>query len=160
MSLFNFHVLRDDLIPDPGLPPYYSADFFEKIRKVHLTSHLDVATMSSSDWYHYLIKDNITMHTPEDSIKQYLPSRTELAWPAKDGDNTWRLARLKGLGPEVTTFLWKLLHNPFVLPKRESPGSKEIHLLCVSFVMTSLDQLNSTEIEWTLNHGIRFGILT
>ena len=117
VSLFDFYVLKDDLIPDPGLPPYYSADFFESIRNVHLTSHLEVATMSSSDWYHYLVEDNITMHTPEDSIKQYLPSRTELAWPANDWDNTWRLARLKGLGPEVTTFLWKLPHN--LLPTQE-----------------------------------------
>ena len=78
-------------------------------RKVHLTSHLEVATMSNSDGYHCLIEDNITMHKPEDSIKQVLPSRTEIAWPANDLDNTWRLARLKGLAPEVTTFMWRLL---------------------------------------------------
>ena len=57
------------------------------------------------------------MNQLEDSTKIFRPSRTELAWPGSDWDNTWRLARSKGLGPEVTTFLWRLLHN--LLPTQE-----------------------------------------
>ena len=117
VSLFRYYVLKEDSFPDPGLPPYYTADFFDTIRKVHVNSESNVATMSSSDWYHYLVEENITMNQLEDSTKIFRPSRTELAWPGTDWDNTWRLARSKGLGPEVTTFLWRLLHN--ILPTQE-----------------------------------------
>ena len=117
-SLFNYHVLLERDTPDPGLPPYYSNKFFETIRHVHENSPLNVATMSSSQWYSLLLEDNITMHTPDDvSTRQFTPSRAELTWPENDWDSTWKLARLKGLAPEVKTFLWRLLHN--LLPTQE-----------------------------------------
>ena len=95
--------------------------------------------MSNSDGYHCLIEDNITMHKPEDSIKQVLPSRTEIAWPANDLDNTWRLARLKGLAPEVTTFMWRLLyHNLLTTQERISRVTGNPPPLCNLYVKTSL----------------------
>ena len=117
-SLFKFHVLLDRDIPDPGLPPYYTKDFFTTIRDVHENSPLNVATMSSSDWYTVLVEDNITMPAHDgDSTRQFKSSRAELAWPDNDWDHTWKLARLRGLGPEITTFVWRLLHN--ILPTQE-----------------------------------------
>ena len=41
----------------------------------------------------------------------------ELAIPRTDWENCWRLARLPGLGPELSTFLFKLLHQ--ILPTQE-----------------------------------------
>ena len=117
-SLYKYHVLLERDHRDPGLPPYYSTQFFETIRHVHESSPLNVATMSSSQWYSLLVEDNITMFTPEAaSTRQFRPSRAELAWPENDWGNTWRLAKLRGLGSEVKTFLWKLLHN--LLPTQE-----------------------------------------
>ena len=34
-SLFRYHGLKKNDIPDPGIPSYYSQDFFSTIRKVH-----------------------------------------------------------------------------------------------------------------------------
>ena len=47
-SLFRYHVLQQKDIPDPGIPPYYSQDFFSTIRKVHESSPLNVTTMTTT----------------------------------------------------------------------------------------------------------------
>ena len=49
--------------------------------------------------------------------RQYRPSRAELASPGTDWERTWYLARMRGLGPELQSFLWKLLHR--LLPTQE-----------------------------------------
>ena len=51
------------------------------------------------------------------TARQYKLSRAEQAWPQNDWEQTWRRARLRGLGPETTTFVWRLLHN--ILPTQE-----------------------------------------
>ena len=64
-SLFRYHVLNHRDLPDPGLPPYYSKELFSTIRSVHEDTPLNVATISSSQWYTLLLEDNITMeHHP------------------------------------------------------------------------------------------------
>ena len=105
MSLFRYHVLQHRDFPDPGLPPYYSKEFFSTIRTIHETSPLNVATMTSSQWYTLLLENTITMEAlTEDTPRQYKAARAELAYPENDWECTWRLARLKGLGSEMTTF--------------------------------------------------------
>ena len=117
-SLYRYHVLLDRDIPDPGLPPFYSQEFFNTIRDVHESTPLNVATMSSSQWYTLLLEDNITMeHLPNSNLRQFIPSRAEVDSPATDWEKTWHLARLKGLGPEMSSFLWKLLHK--LLPTQD-----------------------------------------
>ena len=64
---------------------------------------------------------------------EYLPCKAELANLSTDWQQSWRLARLKGLGPEHTTFLWKLLH--LLLPLKErvhriSPNTPPSCQLC------------------------------
>ena len=44
--LFRYHVVGEELVEDPGIPPFYSAAFFEIIRNVHKNSMLSVATMT------------------------------------------------------------------------------------------------------------------
>ena len=81
-SLFRYHVLQQKDILDPGSPPHYSQDFFSTIRKVHESSPLNVATMTSSQWYTLLLEDNVTMTTPDEtSPRMYSPCRTELTSP-------------------------------------------------------------------------------
>jgi hypothetical protein len=57
------------------------------------------------------------MHTLDNGTRQLIPSRAELAWPENDWSRSWGLARSKGLRSEITTFLWRLLHN--ILPTQE-----------------------------------------
>ena len=73
--------------------------------------------MSIKQWCQLLVEDNLTMVTLPDNTMEYLPCKAELANPTTDWKQSWRLARLKGLGPDHTAFLWKLLH--LLLPVKE-----------------------------------------
>ena len=59
--LFRYHVLKHREIPEPGLSPFYTKEFFDTIRNVHENSPLNVATMTSSQWYTLLVENNVTM---------------------------------------------------------------------------------------------------
>ena len=116
-NLFRFYVLEDTSVPDPGLPPFYSINFFQTIKKVHDESALNVCVMTERQWYRLLVEDKITMEEKENGQRKYIQCRVELASPGTDWEQSWRLARLPGLGPEHTSFLFKLLHQ--LLPTQE-----------------------------------------
>ena len=59
--LFRYHVLLDRSIPNPGIPPFYSKDFFSKIQKVHQESPLNIFYMTEKDWYTLLLEENCIM---------------------------------------------------------------------------------------------------
>ena len=40
--LFRYHVLGETTLPDPGFPPFYSPEFFDKICQVHVNAQLNV----------------------------------------------------------------------------------------------------------------------
>ena len=117
-SLYRYHVLQHRDLPNPGLPPYYSQEFFSTIRNVHENSPLNVTTMTSSQWYTLLLEDNLTMQQVDENVaRQYTSCRSEMSTPDNDWERSWRLARLSGLCPEITTFLWRLLHR--LLPTQD-----------------------------------------
>ena len=59
------------------------------------------------------------MEMAEDNspLQQYIPCRAELTNPGNDWEKIWNLARSKGLDPEMTTFLQRLLHR--LLPTQD-----------------------------------------
>ena len=116
-NLFQFYVLEDTSIPDPGLPPFYSNSFFQVIKKVKSESSLMVGAMTERQWYKQLLEENVTMEETDSGEIRFKGCRVELASPETDWENCWRLARLPGLGPELSTFLFKLLHQ--ILPTQE-----------------------------------------
>ena len=73
--------------------------------------------MTTAQWYRELVEKNITMEEDRDSQMRFVKTRSELASPTTDWELTWKRARLKGLGSEATSFLWKLLHQ--LLPTEE-----------------------------------------
>ena len=118
-SLYRYHVLQHRDLPDPGLPPYYSQEFFAEIRDAHLNTPMNVTTMTSRQWYTLLVEKNITMEMAEENSpqQQYIPCRAELTNPANDWERIWLIARSKRLGPEMITFLWRMLHR--LLPTQD-----------------------------------------
>ena len=124
--LFRVHVLDDNSIPNPGFPPFYNENFFALIRKVHYETPLNVLKMSERQWYTHLLEDQVIKEIKEDGEEVYKPCRVEVASPTTNWENTWRLARLTGLGPKNVSFLFRLLHH--TLPTQERiarirPGS-------------------------------------
>ena len=116
--LYRYHVLEETSLPNPGIPPFYSKDFFDKIRQVHLESPLNVCKMTEKEWYTLLLEDTCTMEVVEEGgQREYIKCRVERASPMADWEHCWRLARLSGLGPDNTSFLLKLLHQ--TLPTQE-----------------------------------------
>lgn len=63
----------------------------------------------------------------DNQAMQFISSRAELASPNTDWDLTWRLARLKGLGSEATSYKHRILPSEErvarILPN-SSPNSR------------------------------------
>ena len=136
--LYRYHVLAETSLPNPGFPPFYSQDFFAKIRKVHLETPLNVSKMSEKEWYRVLLEQYYTMETNQDGHQVNIMCRAERASPATDWEHSWRLARLPGLGPENTSFVFRMMHdllptqervartNPRANPACQVPGCTEV----------------------------------
>ena len=133
--LFRFHVLGEVSLPDPGFTPYYDQEFFRIISHYHNNCPLNVAVMSTKQWYQVLLEDQVLM-SPEDenSPPTLLPVRVETLYPTADWSRTWSLARTKGLGSELTSFIFKLLHRLLPTQDRVSrlggSGSQGLCQLC------------------------------
>jgi hypothetical protein len=41
-NLFRFHILQDSSLPNPGFPPFYTQEFFQKIHQVHNENPLNI----------------------------------------------------------------------------------------------------------------------
>ena len=71
------------------------------------------------------------METIADSeLRRYIPCNAELKSPTTEWEESWRLARLRGLGPEYKSFLFKLLHGTLVTQENLSKTNKNISSLC------------------------------
>ena len=47
--LYRYHVLGETSLPNPGFPPFYTREFFEKIRQVHQDTPLSICNMSEKE---------------------------------------------------------------------------------------------------------------
>ena len=103
---------------DIKLPTYYDKHFFDTLRYYHFNSPLNISTMKVRDWYRVLTEDNITMSPATvSSPAVLLPVRTELHHQDIDWTRTWRMSRLRGLPPDLTSHLFRLLHG--LLPTQD-----------------------------------------
>ena len=73
--------------------------------------------MTEKQWYTLLSEDTCAMEEDENGQREYIKCRVERSSPDTDWEQCWRLARLPGIGPENTSFLFKLMHQ--ILPTQE-----------------------------------------
>ena len=74
--------------------------------------------MTTRQWYSVLLEDQLLMPPSEERTPgTLLPVRSETKHPMADWPQIWRLARTKGLGSDLTSFLFRLLHC--LLPTQE-----------------------------------------
>ena len=91
---------------------YFRGDFFPAIKRIH-ASPLNISRIRIKEIYRFLIEE-VTMDHGRPNASTLLPLSVELAHPSNQWDKTWSMARQSMLGPNLTTFLFKMLHQ--ILP--------------------------------------------
>ena len=89
--LYREHVLNDNTVSIP-LPPYFSQSFFDSIKWVKENTPLNVATMTTAQWYRVLVEQEVTMVNTDTAGSEYIKSRAELPSPETDwelGTGNW-----------------------------------------------------------------------
>ena len=104
--------------------------------------------MTSRQGYTLMLENNLTMELVEENSprQQYISCRTELLSPENDWERTWRFARFKGLGPDMITFLWRLLH-------RLLPTQDRVHRIVRNKTPSPNCQLCQEEVVENLHHA-------
>ena len=156
--LFRFHVLEDRSIENPGFPPYYNNDFFSVIRQVHLNTPLNVAQMSEKQWYQLLLESKVTM-VETDGDSQLVPCRAELKFPEFDWESTWSKSRLHGLGSELMSFLFKVLHDILPTQERIARTNVTVNGNCKLCISNDQEDLLHALIRCPGNQGIGLAVI-
>ena len=150
-SLFKWHVENIRDIPEPKKNPYISEEIYSEIKKVKAGGLLNIAKMTSGQWYRVLLESNVTMIS--DTNQTFKPCRTESKNPQVDWESVWSLANLDGLCSIDKTFLWRMLHNIH-------PTQERLHRLgmrnaptpiCNHCNLNSIDNLSHSLISCTNN---------
>ena len=156
--LYRFYVLEDSSLPNPGIPPFYSLDFFNKIKQVHNDTPLNITTMTEKQWYRLYLEDCCTMESDgqSDGQSNYIPTRIELASPSTDWEKSWRLARLRGLGPEHTSFLFKLMHKLLLTKERLNRTNPGVTSTCQARGCTGdvIESLEHALVGYAANNNV------
>ena len=109
--LYRYHVMSEHSLPDPGFTPYYDREFFELIHHYKTSGSCNISTMSLKQWYVLLLEDKVLMSAATDaSPSVLLPVRSETLHPDTNWAQVWQIGRTKGLGPELTSFQFKMIH--------------------------------------------------
>ena len=155
-ALFKYYILGEE-VQKPDIPPYFKGEFFPAIRRLN-DSPLSITKISLKEIYRFLVEE-ITM-SGEGAGQVLRPLRAESASPSVPWDRTWLLARQHMLGPDISSFLFKLLHQ--ILPTAERvarilPNQSPICSRCQVNVPETLehafftcpDSLDSTQVLLT-----------
>ena len=105
-------------------PPYFDDDFFDIIRNLH-RSMANIDQISIKGVYDFLMSSILKKEieppagetAPPFSEWPLKPLKCETDSPETDWSRSWRLVRQKGLGPELTLFLLKVLWK--LIPTRD-----------------------------------------
>ena len=101
----------------PDLPQNFTQDFFSTIRQMH-SQFGDMETITMKQIYTYLMKNILNVQPllvgeqEEQELDTLpLPLKCEISSPITDWTRAWKLARLPGLGPDLSSWV--------ILPTRE-----------------------------------------
>ena len=91
----------------------------------------------------------------------FISTRTELASRTTDWERRWRLARLKGLGPENTSFLFRLVHKLLVTKERQSRTNPASSPTCTALGCGSgcVKNLEHALTQCQANNGVGMALM-
>ena len=104
-------------------------------------------------------KDKIIMLEGGDQSRQLIPCRVETKHPENGWDSIWSKARLQGLGPELVSFLFKVLHDLLPTQERLSRTSPVVNGMCKLCLANVQEDLLHALIRCPANHGIGEAVL-
>ena len=101
------------------------------------------------------------MESTPDGLKSFIACRVELASPEVDWENCWRLSRMPGLGAELTSFLFKLLHQILPTQERVSRTNPAATPLCklASCNLEVVEDLSHALVHCRGNNGVGLKIV-
>ena len=157
--LLRYHVFGDTSIENPGYPPFYNQDFFSVIHQVHHHSPLNIQHMSEKQWYRFLMEEKVTMELGVGDNRQLVPCRVEVKFPCYDWEKIWPRIRLKGLGPELSSFLFKVVHDLLPTQERVARTSASVNGMCKLCLSNVKEDLLHTLIKCPANQEIGEAVL-
>ena len=114
--LYRFHVLGENFVC-PTLPPYYKGSFFEIICQAKNTGR-DIISMTTRQWYIYLINKDVLKVFHEDGSESRRLCRAEVLSPDINWESIWGKVRHSSLSSVTSSFLWKLVNNLLTTEER------------------------------------------
>ena len=142
-ALYRQKVLGEIFLPAPSTPTFFRGEFFPVLREMKRDIG-DIETLPFKAIYSYLLQRVLCQERGDDGAVRLLPLKCELAAPDVDWGSTWRLARLKGLGPDLTSFLLSLTWGILPCKARVSKFKPHVSANC---------QLCDTNTPETLEHA-------
>ena len=82
---------------------------------------------------------------PDSALRQFTPCRAELASPTTDWSLSWAACRQPGVPPELSSFLWRIMHNLL---------STQAKLFRMGTIQSPTCKMNGCSEEGTLEHEL------
>ena len=128
-AIYQAHILENNEIIAPALPPYYNESFIADIKEAK-AENLPIETMSSKAWYTFFLSKNITEENvlqPDGSqTKMKIKCKAEIRAPNFDWDKIWSRSRMRGIMNESRSFFWRLFHSLLPTQKNLHKTSRRI----------------------------------
>ena len=94
-----------------------------------------------------------------DVSQDLIPCRAELKDPELPWDSIWPSIRLPGLGSEITSFLFKVLHNLLPTQERVSRTSPAVTGMCRQCVLDVAEDLQHVLVSCPGNGDVGHAVL-
>ena len=125
-ALYRQKVLGESFLPTPPTPTFFRGEFFPILREMKRDIG-DIENLPYKAIYNFLLQRELCQEQETDgAVRKLWPLKCEQAAPNVDWGTTWRLARLKGLGPDLTSFLLSLTWG--ILPCRARVSKFKPHV--------------------------------
>ena len=91
--------------------------------------------------------------------RELVPCRAETRNPEHDWEATWHRARLPGLGSELMSFLFKVVHDLLPTQERVSRTSPAVNGVCRMCPSNDTEDLEHALVSCEANQGIGLAVL-
>ena len=151
--LLRFYVF-DEPLPKPEIPPYFRGDFFPTLRRLQLSTII-LEQCGVKSIYNFLMEDLLMSEDQgDDGQRELIPLRVELNDTTVNWTHSWQMARLHPLGPQLSSFLFKLLHQLLPTAERVAKILPSSSPLCSQCIHKQVETLHHAFFTCTANLGL------